>query len=102
MPSMLARESGERWRQGSNATASADRRPRAGGYRRQGVGQRRRCKAAGDRTPAAWIERIRALHAEQRFDEAARELNAFRDAYPDADKRLPPELSAWAASIKRN
>jgi hypothetical protein len=54
------------------------------------------------RAPAAWIERIRMLHAEQRFDEAARELNAFRDAYPDADARLPPALQTWAASIKRN
>ena len=54
------------------------------------------------RTPAAWIERIRMLHAEQRFDEAARELNLFRDAYPDADTRLPVALQAWAASVKRN
>jgi hypothetical protein len=53
------------------------------------------------RTPAAWIERVRMLHAEQRFDEAARELNAFRDAYPDADTRLPVALQAWAASVKR-
>lgn len=54
------------------------------------------------RTPASWIERISMLHAEQRFDEAARELNAFRDAYPDADTRLPATLAAWAAGIKRN
>ena len=53
------------------------------------------------RPPAAWIERIRMLHAEQRFDEAARELNAFRDAYPDADARLPESLRAWAASVPR-
>jgi hypothetical protein len=54
------------------------------------------------RTPAAWIEQIRTLHAEQRFDEAARELNRFREAYPDADTRLPPALQSWAASVKRN
>lgn len=54
------------------------------------------------RTPAAWIERIRAFHAEQRLDEAARELNRFREAYPDADTRLPPALQTWAAGIKRN
>lgn len=53
-------------------------------------------------TPAAWIERISTLHAEQRFDDAARELNLFRDAYPDADTRLPLALQAWAASVKRN
>jgi hypothetical protein len=54
------------------------------------------------RTPAAWIEQIRTLHAEQRFDEAARELNRFREAYPDADTRLPLALQSWAASVKRN
>lgn len=50
----------------------------------------------------SWIERIRTLHADQRFDDAARELNRFRDAYPDADLRLPAELRIWAASIRRN
>lgn len=54
------------------------------------------------RTPAAWIERVRALYAERKLGDAARELNAFRDAYPDADSRLPPELAAWAATVKRN
>ena len=54
------------------------------------------------RSPAAWIERIRALYVEQRFTDAARELNAFRDAHPDADARLPVELQTWAANIKRN
>jgi len=53
-------------------------------------------------TPEAWIERIRSLHAQQRLDDAARELNAFREAYPDADARLPASLAAWAAGVKRN
>jgi hypothetical protein len=52
-------------------------------------------------TPEAWVERIRMLHAQQRLDEAARELNAFRDAYPDADGRLPEPLRQWAASVAR-
>ena len=52
--------------------------------------------------PQAWVERIRGLHAQQRLDEAARELNAFRDAYPDADRQLPPSLAAWAAGVKRS
>jgi hypothetical protein len=68
----------------------------------QGAAAESVAKLQAARTPAAWIERIRTLHAEQRLDDAARELNAFRDAYPDADKQLPPALSAWAASIKRN
>src|SRR5688572_21288620 len=52
-------------------------------------------------TPEAWIERIRLLHAQQRLDEAALELNAFRETYPDADSRLPSSLAAWAAGVKR-
>ena len=52
--------------------------------------------------PEAWIERIRMLHAQQRLEEAAIELNAFRDAYPDADTRLPASLAAWAAGVRRN
>ena len=53
-------------------------------------------------TPDAWIERIRTLHDQRRLEEAARELNAFRDAFPDADARLPASLAGWAASVRRN
>ena len=52
--------------------------------------------------PDAWIERIRTLHEQRRLEEAARELNAFRDAYPDADARLPASLAGWAAGVRRN
>ena len=52
-------------------------------------------------TPTARIARIRALYVERRFADAARELNAFRDAFPDADTQLPSDLSAWAATVKR-
>ena len=53
-------------------------------------------------TADEWIDRIRRLHAQQRLEDAARELNAFRNAYPDADTRLPASLAAWAAEVKRN
>lgn len=53
------------------------------------------------RTPADYIARIEALLAESRTGEAARELNAFRAAYPDADERLPEKLKPFAASVQR-
>jgi len=48
----------------------------------------------------AWILRIRKLHDDGKLADAAKELAAFRAAIPDADGRLPPELRAWAASVK--
>ena len=48
----------------------------------------------------AWIIRIRKLHDDGKLADAAKELAAFRAAVPDADGRLPPELRAWAASVK--
>lgn len=53
------------------------------------------------RTPADYIARIEALLAASRTAEAARELNAFRAAYPDADERLPEKLKPFAASVQR-
>jgi hypothetical protein len=52
-------------------------------------------------SPEQRITRIRALLSEGRNEDAARELIALRAAYPDADARLPAELQAWAATIKR-
>jgi len=52
-------------------------------------------------SPEQRITRIRALLNEGRNEDAARELIAFRSAYTDADARLPPDLQAWAATIKR-
>ena len=52
-------------------------------------------------SPEQWIARIRALLADGKSEDAARELIAFRAAYPDADARLPAELRAWAATVKR-
>ena len=48
----------------------------------------------------AWIVRIRKLHDDGKLADAAKELIAFRAAVPDADGRLPPELRAWAATVK--
>jgi hypothetical protein len=56
---------------------------------------------ASARSAAEWIERIRALVTEGKLAEAAQELTAFRAAYGDADARLPAELQAWAATVKR-
>jgi hypothetical protein len=53
------------------------------------------------RSAAEWIERIRALVTEGKLTEAAQELTAFRAAYVDADMRLPSDLQAWAATVKR-
>ncbi len=46
------------------------------------------------------IATMRRLRAEGRFDEAVKELAAFRAAHADADARLPPDLRAWAASVR--
>ena len=67
-----------------------------------GTGKEPRETERAARTPAAWIEEIRKLYETQRFTDAARELNAFRTAYVDADARLPESLRAWAATVARN
>lgn len=61
----------------------------AGGLRKSQGGN------AEQLTPDAWIARIRALRAEGQQAEAMRELARFRDAFPDADARLPADLRAW-------
>jgi len=48
----------------------------------------------------AWIVRIRKLHDDGKLADAANELRALRRFTPDADGRLPPELRAWAATVK--
>jgi hypothetical protein len=44
---------------------------------------------------AEWLTLIRKLRAEGRSDEAARELAAFRLAYPEEARRLPDDLRDW-------
>jgi hypothetical protein len=56
---------------------------------------------ASARSAAEWVERIHAFVGEGKLVEAAQELTAFRAAYVDADARLPAELQAWAATVKR-
>jgi hypothetical protein len=53
---------------------------------------------AKDRKPlpvADWIALIRRLRAEDKQDEAAKELAAFRAAHPDHEKLLPLDLRDW-------
>ena len=42
-----------------------------------------------------WIALIRKLRDEDRMDEAAKELTAFRAAYPDHERLLPSDLRDW-------
>src|SRR5437899_872613 len=42
-----------------------------------------------------WITLIRKLRDEGKMDEAAKELAAFRAAYPDHERLLPPDLRDW-------
>ena len=42
-----------------------------------------------------WITLIRKLRDEGKTDEAAKELTAFRAAYPDHERLLPPDLRDW-------
>ena len=58
-------------------------------------------RVAALRTSESFVLRIRELHEAGRLDEAARELVAFRKAYPDADAQLPPALRPWAATIQK-
>ena len=76
------------------ASPAADAATAAAGVSAEG-------RVAALRTPESFVLRIRELHEAGRLDEAARELVAFRNAYPDADAKLPPALRAWAATIQK-
>lgn len=52
------------------------------------------------RDPDAWIVRIRKLRDAGDTAEAMRELREFRNLVPDADRRLPADLLAWANTVK--
>jgi hypothetical protein len=58
-------------------------------------------RVAAPIAPEEFLRRIREHYDAGRLDAAARELRAFREAYADADARLPPELRAWAATLRR-
>jgi hypothetical protein len=56
--------------------------------------------AAAPITPETWVRQIAALYDANDFDGAAAELRAFRLAFPDADRHLPPALQQWAAEVE--
>ena len=47
-----------------------------------------------------WIALIRKLRDEGKMDEAAKELTAFRAAYPDHERLLPPDLRDWKPAAR--
>ena len=47
------------------------------------------------RDPEAWIAEIRRLKDAGRVDDAMRELKAFRELVPEAEKKLPADLRDW-------
>lgn len=49
----------------------------------------------------AAIQRIRKLYDDGKLADAAKELIDLRAVASDADTRLPPELRAWAETVKR-
>jgi hypothetical protein len=85
----------------ANAVASAESRAErsaAGGEPAGARAAREHSPAApaGELAPAQWIERIVALRAAGRDDEADRELKRFRERHPDF--RLPPAALRKAAA----
>jgi len=83
------------------AELMAKRAPPAADAATAAAGASAEGRVAALRSPESYVLRIRELHEAGRLDEAARELVAFRSAYPDADAKLPPALRAWAATIQK-
>ena len=50
-------------------------------------------------SPEGWVARIVASYEAGDRRGAEAQLEAFRQAYPDADRHLPDELRDWAASV---
>jgi len=83
---------------GLSGTAGSSRRDEAQqAVRKQGAQDALRSTLVPDQ----WIERIVELYDAGKRDDAARELRAFRDAYADADERLPRRLRPWASGVTR-
>ncbi len=81
--------------------ASAPSAPAASGNVAHGKSMARQDAGAAKAVDIdASILRIRRLHDEGKLADAAKELIALRAVAPDADQRLPPELRAWAATVK--
>lgn len=49
--------------------------------------------------PGAWARRIDELYGADNLPAALAEIRRFREAHPDADSYLPPEIRSWAAAI---
>ncbi len=97
-PAAVASAPGTERADGSMAKRVAPSADAAGGL---GASASVEGRGAALRTPESFVLRIRELHEAGRLDEAARELVAFRNAYPDADAKLPPALRAWAATVQK-
>jgi hypothetical protein len=54
-----------------------------------------RARAPAKLAAPDWISLIRKLRDEGRIDDAAKELAAFRAAYPDHERLLPQDLRDW-------
>jgi hypothetical protein len=63
--------------------------------RADGTSPDTRAKVAPKLAVPDWIVLIRKLRDEGSTDEAAKELAAFRAAYPDHERLLPPDLRDW-------
>jgi len=89
-------------RERAQAADSIARRPTPSAQAPREVGRAASAeRATAARAPEDFVRRIRELHDAGRLEDAARELAAFREAWPDADAALPAELRAWAASVRK-
>lgn len=75
--------------------------PEAAATRDRSTAASAAAQGAAARLPDAFVAEIRRLLAANDAEGAARELRAFRQAYADADARLPAELRAWATGVAR-
>lgn len=57
--------------------------------------------ALQDARVAETIERIRSLRRDGREAEAVATLERLRETVSDADSRLPPDLRAWASTVRQ-
>ena len=59
-----------------------------------------RAKTAQKLAVPDWIALIRKLRDEGKMEEATKELAAFRAAYPDHERLLPPDLRDWKPAAR--
>jgi hypothetical protein len=97
-----ATRAGPRSEPASTAAPALPPAPLARARRELSADAAMRSGAEDDEAPDvdAWIARIRHLYDAGKSAEAAKELTALRAAVPDADRRLPPDLHAWAATVE--